>query len=287
MGSRNDPDAAKEFKPPYYPKEPEDEQKLTELLKGIVLFSHLGRESLKSCVGAMMQRRYRKDDEALKQGDQGDKLYIITKGTCNVLKKGVCVAKKEEGSVFGELELMYDTPCVATVQVDSNECVTWTLDRATYSNIVIASQVKKRKEYEEYLSRVQFLATLSPNEKLQLSDALSSDEWDEGDSIIRYGDDGEWMFLVVQGTVEVVGRSETGEPYKVCEFVEGDHFGELEFLNNHKCVADVKAVTFVRTAKINRRHFELCLGPVLHVLKRNASDPKYEYYKKQLEMAES
>eukprot|EP01061_Rhynchopus_euleeides_P023815 TRINITY_DN385_c1_g1_i1.p2 TRINITY_DN385_c1_g1~~TRINITY_DN385_c1_g1_i1.p2 ORF type:complete len:183 (+),score=68.04 TRINITY_DN385_c1_g1_i1:695-1243(+) len=180
---------------------------------------------------------------------------------------------------------MYDTPCVATILVESEELVTYTIDRDTYTNLVVGFSLKKRQEYEQYLSRVEFLSTLSPYEKLQMSDALVSDDWEPGQYIIRHGDQGEHMFLVITGVVEVIGRDSGGEDTSVCEFQEGDHFGELEFLNNHPCVADVRAKTHVRTAKVNRKHFELCFGPVLHILKRNVGDPKYEYYKKQLEMA--
>ena len=86
------------------------------------------------------------------------------------------------------------------------------------------------------------------------------------------------MFLLVRGTVEVIGRDEHGKPFKVCEMGAGENFGELEFLENHSCVADVRAVSAVTTAKINRKHFEMCLGPVIHILKRNAAAPKYQYY---------
>lgn len=64
----------------------------------------------------------------------------------------------------------------------------------------------------------------------------------------------------------------------MCEFSKGDHVGELEFLNNHRNVADIIAKTKVTTAKLNRRHFEMCMGPVIDVLKRDSSSSKYEYY---------
>ena len=89
------------------------------------------------------------------------------------------------------------------------------------------------------------------------------------------------MFIILEGTVEVIGRK-NGEKTYVCDFSTGDYIGELEFLNNHRTVADVIAKTAVRTAKLNRRHFEMCMGPVLEVLKRNMKHPKYEYYQEVL-----
>ena len=220
----------------------------------------------------------------MEEGLPGNELYIVQEGTCSVFKRGYKIAEKTIGSTIGELELLYDSPSYASVSVSSASCLIWVIARESYLMILIASSIKTRAEYEIYLAKVQFLQTLSPSEKLQLSDALTSLEYEPGEYIIHHGDEGQWMFLVMEGVVEVLGRNNVDEISKVCEFTEGDHFGELEFLNNHKCVADVVARTHVRTARINRSHFELCLGPVIHVLKRDASDPKYEYYKKQLEM---
>ena len=95
----------------------------------------------------------------------------------------------------------------------------------------------------------------------------------------------DWMYILLDGTVKVIGRDkETDEETEVCEFTTGDCVGELEFLQNHKCVADVCAQGAVRTAKMNRHHFELVMGPVKDVLARNAEDsPVFGYYREQLE----
>ena len=62
---------------------------------------------------------------------------------------------------------------------------------------------------------------------------------------------------------------------QVCTFTVGDCVGELEFINpNTVCVADVKAWSSeVRTAKMNRRHFEKVMGYVkdyVQWVKKNA-----------------
>jgi len=282
-GSSYDADAAKSFVPPNYPKSAEDAKVITGLLKENLLFSHLDDDGLSGCIGAMQHRLFQLDDEPLTEGEEGNSLFIIAEGKCDILKKGVKVAEKLEKSAFGELELMYDTPCVATVRVASDSCNVWQLDRETYKHIVVGASIRKRQAYEGLLATVPFLKELAVYERMQIADALSSDTWEPGQTIIKYDDEGQWMFLVVDGTVEVVGRDAAGAPVKVCEMGPGENFGELEFFNNHRCVADVKSLTKVKTAKINRKHFEMCLGPVIHILKRNQALPKYEYYRNILE----
>jgi len=91
------------------------------------------------------------------------------------------------------------------------------------------------------------------------------------------------MYLILEGVVRVVGRDEHGEEVEVCRLQSGECCGELEFINGHRTVADVIADGPVRCAKLNRRHFEMCMGPIVDILaKVGRENPKYEYYQVQL-----
>lgn len=274
-----DPEKARRFKPPYHEKSDDEVGLITRLLTHNVLFSFLNTKEMKTVAGAMERVVFRRDDCIMEAGQTTcNRLYIIQSGNADIIKEGQKVYLKTEGTAVGELELMYDTPVVATVKVCTDELVAWMLDRETYRNLVMGTTIRRREKYMQFLTNVPFLGTLDHYEKSQLADALSSDEFAPGDYIIHYDEEGEWLYIIMEGVVEVIGRDQDDQPTKVCEFAQGDHIGELEFLNNHRTVADVVAKTHVITAKLNRRHFEMCLGPVIDVLKRGATDPKYEYY---------
>jgi CRP-like cAMP-binding protein len=276
-----DAEAAKQYKSPYFEKSAEMTDLIVQLLHGNVLFTHLDSASLKTIAGAMQRVEFTKNQDVLKQNEEGSTLFIIQEGSANILKEGQCVFVKQAGTAFGELELMYDSPCAATVRCATDRMVCWALDRDTYRNLVMGAAIRRREEFITHVSAIPLFESLSYYEKLQIADALSTDEWQAGDYIIKFDQDGEWMFIVLEGTAEVIGR-ENGEEKFVCDFNKGEYFGELEFLNNHKTVADVKAKTYVRTAKVNRRHFEMCMGPVIDVLKNNSDQTKYEHYRKVL-----
>lgn len=273
-----DPEKAKQYVAPYYEKSEAETRLISELLSRNVLFGALTSKDLRVVAGAMQQRVFYRDEVVMAQGSISNTLYIIQFGNADIIKEGQRVFVKVEGTAVGEIELMYDTPCVATVRVASERLVTWALDRDTYRNLVMGTAIRRRETFVKYLDNIPFLESLSSYEKTQVADALSSDEYQKGDTIIRYDTDGEWMYIILEGTVEVLGRDKDGQTTKVCEFTQGDYIGELEFLNNHRTVADVIATTYVHTAKLNRRHFEMCLGPVMDMLKRNTHHPKYEYY---------
>ncbi|CBH17408.1 protein kinase A regulatory subunit, putative [Trypanosoma brucei gambiense DAL972] len=282
-GEGIDPERAKSYVAPYFEKSEDETALILKLLTYNVLFSFLDSRDLMTVAGAMWRVEFKQDDCIMEAGQTTcDKLYIIQDGKADIIKEGQKVYLKVEGTAVGELELMYQTPTVATVKVCTPELIAWALDRDTYRHLVMGSAIRRRETYIQFLTNIPFLSGLDNYEKLQLADALSSDEFEPGDYIIRYGEEGEWLYIILEGSVDVVGRDDDGNEKHVWEFGKGDHVGELEFLNNHANVADVVAKTHVVTAKLNRRHFEMCLGPVIDVLKRTSQQPNYEYYQSKL-----
>lgn len=283
-----DPETAKNFVPPVHEKTDEEMELICNLLSHNVLFGFLTTKEIQTVAKAMYRANFKRDEEVIVFGQKNcDKLYIIQKGQADIIREGQKVFLKTEGTAVGELELLYDTPAVATVKVCTDTLETWVLDRETYRNLVMGTCIRRRELYSNFLANVPFLESLDSYEKMQVADALSNDEWQPGDYIIRYDEEGEWLYIIIEGTVECIGRDADGKETKVCEFTTGDHVGELEFLNNHRTVADIRAVTPVTTAKLNRRHFEMCMGPVIDVLKRDSSSEKYQYYQKILQQKQS
>lgn len=64
-----------------------------------------------------------------------------------------------EGGSFGELALIYGTPRAATVRART-ALKLWGLDRDSYRRILMGSTIRKRRMYDEFLSRVSILGGL-------------------------------------------------------------------------------------------------------------------------------
>ena len=70
----------------------------------------------------------------IKEGDEGDSLYVVGKGTltCSKVFKGqsapTILKKYQPGEAFGELALLYNAPRAATITSDG-ETVLYALDR--------------------------------------------------------------------------------------------------------------------------------------------------------------
>lgn len=77
-----------------------------------------------------------------------------------------------EGGSFGELALIYGTPRAATVKAAATDVKLWGIDRDSYRRILMGSTIRKRKMYEEFLSKVPILGQyhFKPDNFLPFSD---------------------------------------------------------------------------------------------------------------------
>merc|ERR1719235_732638 len=124
----------KEFTPPRHPKSDEQRTRIREVLGRNFLFDALGEADASLIVDAVEENIIQKGERVIKQGENGDFMYVIESGAleCLIVKDGseVVVKTCEAGDAFGELALLYNAPRAASVQAkDASVC--WKLDRET------------------------------------------------------------------------------------------------------------------------------------------------------------
>lgn len=125
-----------------------------------MLFKHLDKKEIDDIFDAMFPVVHRAAEAIIRQGDEGDNFYIIDEGEVEVYVNNVPVVVLGEGCSFGELALIYGTPRAATV-IAKTDCKLWAIDRDTYRRILMGSTIRKRKMYEEFLSKVSILGMLT------------------------------------------------------------------------------------------------------------------------------
>ena len=141
------------------------------------MFSAVSYDDLGVVIDAMEEVKFGGGDVVIKEGDDGDTLYLVEDGTykcTKVFKKGSAptyLKTYEPGDVFGELALLYNAPRAATITCESGGLLC-SLDRNTFNHIVKDAARKKRERYEEFLSRVKILQSMEPYERISLSDAF-------------------------------------------------------------------------------------------------------------------
>lgn len=74
------------FVPPVVEKDEGTKKMLRELLVKIFMFQHLETEDLGTVIDAMEERRFSNGDDVIRQGDDGDELYVCSEGTLECSK---------------------------------------------------------------------------------------------------------------------------------------------------------------------------------------------------------
>ncbi|QSZ31655.1 hypothetical protein DSL72_001222 [Monilinia vaccinii-corymbosi] len=270
------------WSPPYHQKTQEQVARLKKSISGNFLFSHLDDEQSAQVLGALVEKPIPAVGiKVIIQGDQGDFFYVVEKGSFDVHVNasgslqpgpdglGTKVATIEPGGSFGELALMYNAPRAATVISAEGSCTLWALDRVTFRRILMDSTFQRRRLYESFLEEVPLLSTLTRYERSKIADALETQKYPPGTSIITEGDAGEAFYLLESGEAEAYKRG-IEDPVKL--YHKGDYFGELALLNDAPRAASVVSKTEVKVATLGKNGFQRLLGPVESIMRRT----KYE-----------
>ncbi|KAF8772019.1 cAMP-dependent protein kinase regulatory subunit-like isoform X2 [Argiope bruennichi] len=251
---------------------PKDYKTMTALSKAIeknVLFAHLDDTERSDIFDAMFPVVHKAGETIIQQGDQGDNFYVIDQGEVEVFVNGQLVTTIGDGGSFGELALIYGTPRAATVKAKT-DIKLWAIDRDTYRRILMGSTIRKRKMYQEFLSKVSVLESLDEWEKLTVADALEPVQFNDGDVIVEQGQPGDDFYIIEDGTAVVLQRRSDSEPQvEVGHLGPGDYFGEIALLLDRPRAATVKAKGPLKCIKLDRARFERILGPCADILKRN------------------
>merc|ERR1712209_288507 len=208
---------------------PKDYKTMASLSKAIaknVLFSHLDENERSDIFDAMFPVNAMPGEVIIQQGDEGDNFYIIDSGDVEVYVNGEKVVQISEGGSFGELALIYGTPRAATVKASSaTDVKLWGIDRDSYRRILMGSTIRKRKMYEEFLSKVSILENLDKWERLTVADALEATSFEDGDVVVTQGESGNDFFIILDGSAIVTQtRNEGEEGVEVGRLGPSDYF---------------------------------------------------------------
>jgi MFS family permease len=99
-----------------------------EILRANPIFAPLPGSTLEQLAGALDEVQATPAQEIVRQGEPGDRFYLIKEGTLDVYIDGTLVQSLGSGDSFGEIALLRDVPRTATVKART-EASLYALDR--------------------------------------------------------------------------------------------------------------------------------------------------------------
>jgi MFS family permease len=101
------------------------------LLTGVPLFAPLPGTSLEHIAGRLVPLRIEPGTVIVREGDAGDRFYVVVEGEVEISAEGKPVATQGPGGYFGEIALLKDVPRTATVTTKT-PVVLYALDREDF-----------------------------------------------------------------------------------------------------------------------------------------------------------
>ena len=180
----------KEYVPRVVQKTEAQKQRIKDRLSQAFMFSSLDEKEKIIVIDAMEVKEFRRGELVIKQGGDGDCLYVVDKGRldCSKVFPGSTEDKYlktyEPGEAFGELSLLYNAPRAASIKA-KEDAILFSLDRHCFNSIVKDSAIKKANKYMEFLSKIQIFNGLDTYEKSKLCECLNQTTYKPGEYIIR------------------------------------------------------------------------------------------------------
>ncbi|CAM9756338.1 unnamed protein product [Chrysoparadoxa australica] len=200
----NDVDHAFDVEANAVPKSPGDRANILEVVKINFLFTHLSPEQLEDVIKVMTREDVKAGEVVIRQGDEGDKFYIVDSGSYEVSmtdhhgSEKVVSRLDSHGQSFGELSLMYGKPRTATVKATSEGSL-WALSRRALRGVI--AQRITHDNLIKVLRKVKVLKLLAMLKLQKICDLLDTEHFAAGETIAKQGEEGNKLYVVSSGAL--------------------------------------------------------------------------------------
>ena len=214
------------------------------------LFPELPREVMIELLQRLELRSAGQGQAIVVEGERGASMFVLVHGAVKVVRAGTppkIVDEMGEGSFFGEIALLADVPRVASV-IASEECLLLEVSRSLLNELsarhpalpAVLDRFYKERLLANLLRSSELFRSFPDGALARLVDRFELRTAERGDELVRQGDTGRGLFVLLRGTCAAYDVP-TGEEYP--ELTEGAVFGEIALLELCPSTATVRAET--------------------------------------------
>lgn len=209
------------FVNPTHEKSYEAKGLINDAIKGNTLFASLAAAQMAMVVDAMTPLDAVVGQAVIIEGDTGDYFYVVESGEYEVFLKKAgdkAVHTYKNGSAFGELALMYNTPRSATVRCTVPGRL-FALERNVFRGILMSVHKEESLGVTGFLKSISLLAALTDEQREAVAEVLEEITFKDGDLIVKQGDPADALWLIKEGECDA---------YKVAYIEDEDSDSEDE-----------------------------------------------------------
>lgn len=213
--------------------------------------SALTQDQLVEVARRVKPQVYPRGTSIIRQGETGDKFYILLEGRADVLiaqpgGSEIVVNQLHAGEYFGEMALLGNGIRSATVQATGGSGArVAALDKKAFDDLIADSRLLREElagliEQRRTATQVQNLSSLKEADLLKLAGGLEAKTYAAGEEVIHQGAIGDSFFIIDDGRLDVVVRAADGGEIVLNRLTRGHYFGEMALLGDHRRNASVR-----------------------------------------------
>jgi len=239
------------------PAEPPD--KLPE----VPLFSDLPPEAFIELFERGLLLRLKKGQRVFEQGSAGRSFFIVCQGSVRVVRQEEDrvrqLAVLPEGSFFGEMALLSDSPRTASVDAASDETELLEISAAVLSELskrhppvaAALSKFCRQRILKNVISTSAIFRPFDGKDRRALIGRFQPREVAPSTAIIREGEPSDGLYVILSGAVDVVREGRV-----LAHLRDGEIFGEMSLLDKAPAGATVSATRRTSLLKLPRKDFD-------------------------------
>ncbi|HXU70346.1 MAG TPA: cyclic nucleotide-binding domain-containing protein [Polyangia bacterium] len=242
-----------------------------EMFPPVPLLSELHPASFSRVLSTVKVNRLPHGAAVVREGEPGTSFFLVAGGNVRVyatdaLGRETELARLGEGAIFGELALVAAQPRSASVEVVGEADL---LEMGADALRAAAGELPQLAEALDRFTRERLLKNLlatsplfrpfSPQQRVDLARRFTGHDVAPGTDIIREGDAGRGLYIVLSGEVEVLKGEEPFEQ-TLATLRTGDVFGEIALVRGGPATATVRAGRQTTVLFLAREYFERLLA---------------------------
>jgi CRP-like cAMP-binding protein len=230
------------------------------------LFEALEPAAFVGLLQGCLRRHFQPGEVLIRQGEEAHSFFVLAEGEVRVVRdleaagpvaRSVELAVLSDGSFFGELALLTSAPRSASVvAVTEGEALEFPspmledLARVHPPVSAVLQRFARSRLLQNTMATSPLFRPFDWEHRKQLIERFKQREVPPGEVVLREGEAGDGLFVVLQGRMAV---EQAGN--RLAELREGDVFGEMSLLTHGKASATVSAVGPAKVLRLPREEF--------------------------------
>jgi CRP-like cAMP-binding protein len=241
---------------------------IVSFVRQLPLFAALNEDQVKVLCGHFSIVNYVAGRKIILLGTVADSFYIILSGKTRVVITNTYGEERlvnvlSAGDCFGEIALIENVPCTATV-IAASPLSLLKLERRHFDEFLAALPLERKRitdliRHGKLLMSIPLFTYLSPDQLSFLIEHCKVESFKKDEVIFRQGDPGDKFYIIKEGAATIC-RAEEDERVLSKTIGKGSVFGEIALVKNLPRTARVVAASDLCVLSITKNCFYELIG---------------------------